>query len=327
VDAKRLMSTAETSGLKQVQIVKLQDWVNQAQQVNADLEVRFATSLLSQLHGEKSLSAANLERWANKAATNLAREFSVLKAEADTAREGGVTMLKDTGRLESAAVIASPISSALPSASPSERELILRELGSPGGKDELEMKQKAPGCLMANPSSIKRMAWDFVLIMPCLAYLTIVMPFRMCLGNEPIPDSPVFYLEMAMDFVFIVDIFVNFRTGFIDDATNLIVYDYYSVAMNYLRTWFVLDVVSGIPFGLLDIQQFRKIAFIKVLKSSRILKAVKLLRFLKLSRLIKGLGIMNRIGSCNIQNRCFEFEFVPLLVFVNFSGSCTFDIP
>jgi hypothetical protein len=243
VDAVKLVNTAETSGLKQVQIVKPQDWVGAAQQASADLEVRFATSLLALLRGDPTLSAANLARWANKAATKLAREFAVLKAEADTTREGQggdggddggddgrptkPTQARATtrGNGHSASGTATLMSNGLLSRSPSEQALMARELANgPGGDvDDLAKKQKPPGFCMANPTSGYRMGWDFALIMPCLAYLTIVMPFRMCLGNEPVPDTPVFYLEMAMDFVFILDIVVNFRTGFVDGATGLVV--------------------------------------------------------------------------------------------------------
>ena len=37
---------------------------------------------------------------------------------------------------------------------------------------------------MANPHGHRRMAWDFAVIFPCLAYLTIVMPYRLCFHHE-----------------------------------------------------------------------------------------------------------------------------------------------
>lgn len=39
------------------------------------------------------------------------------------------------------------------------------------------------GYCMADPSANSRMAWDFFVIMPLLAYLTLSMPFRMCFSN------------------------------------------------------------------------------------------------------------------------------------------------
>jgi len=39
------------------------------------------------------------------------------------------------------------------------------------------------GFLMFDPQAPKRMMWDFAVIMPCLGYLTLIMPFRMCFAN------------------------------------------------------------------------------------------------------------------------------------------------
>ena len=55
------------------------------------------------------------------------------------------------------------------------------------------------------------------------------------------------------------------------------------------NSWFVLDTVSAIPWGMLEQGGgLSNLAGLKLLKSGRVLKAIKLLRFLKLSRLLKG---------------------------------------
>ena len=118
------------------------------------------------------------------------------------------------------------------------------------------------------------------------------LAFRL-LGAEA--KDGVAVLECAMDLIFVTDIFVNFRTGFVDSETGLIIYDYNLVAREYLRTWFALDLVSGIPFCLFDVDALSQIRALKILKGSRVLKAIKLMRFLKLSRLIKGSALLSRI--------------------------------
>jgi hypothetical protein len=74
-----------------------------------------------------------------------------------------------------------------------------------------------------------------------------------------------------------------------------VVYSPSRVALNYLKTWFCLDLISGIPFGLFDLKLFAQFSFVKVLKGSRIIKAFKILRFLKLTRLLKGTKILQHI--------------------------------
>jgi len=110
--------------------------------------------------------------------------------------------------------------------------------------------------------------------------------------------------------VFIIDIIFNFRTGYVvddgrdsssgkDDAA--IEFDRKRVAWNYGTTsWFVLDVVSGIPFPLIEIiltelaggSGEADTSSGKQLKS---LKSLKLLRFLKLGRLLKLKKIMSSL--------------------------------
>jgi hypothetical protein len=48
---------------------------------------------------------------------------------------------------------------------------------------------------------------------------------------------------------------MNFRTGFLVNAmeSDVIEYDAWRVAKNYMQSWFVLDVASGIPFGLIEL--------------------------------------------------------------------------
>jgi len=62
--------------------------------------------------------------------------------------------------------------------------------------------------------------------------------------------------EMCIDIVFIIDIGVNFRTAYNDPQTGEPVYDAWKVAKQYMGSWFIIDVVSGIPFGVLDLKTF-----------------------------------------------------------------------
>ena len=129
------------------------------------------------------------------------------------------------------------------------------------------------------------MSWDICLVMPLLLYLLVVMPFRLCFMNEAKKFSGTYWFEFMIDMLFLVDIALNFRTGyFVGSAEDdLIEFDPYLVARHYFRGWFFLDIVSGIPFALLDLV-FSSSGNIKILKTA---KSLRLLRFLKLGRLLK----------------------------------------
>jgi hypothetical protein len=61
------------------------------------------------------------------------------------------------------------------------------------------------------------------------------------------------------------------------------------VAKNYLKSWFLLDVVSGIPFALIELVSGNGAGALSSIKS------MKLLRFLKLGRLLKMEKILSNL--------------------------------
>lgn len=71
--------------------------------------------------------------------------------------------------------------------------------------------------------------------------------------------------------------------------------DPFRVACNYMKSWLLLDVVSGIPFGVLDLGGVSSLSALKPLKSSRVLKTLRVVRFLKLTRLLKGTKILQKL--------------------------------
>ena len=89
-----------------------------------------------------------------------------------------------------------------------------------------------------------------------------------------------------------MDIFLNFRTGvFVNtpDDVEVVEYDRWRVAVSYSKTWFLLDVVSGVPFAAIELilnggGSGADGGGAGALKNVKILK---LLRFLKLGRLLK----------------------------------------
>ena len=65
-----------------------------------------------------------------------------------------------------------------------------------------------------------------------------------------IADDPLVILDYIVDVMFIIDIFINFRTTFVN-ANDFVVSDPCSVAINYMKGWFIVDLLAAIPFELL----------------------------------------------------------------------------
>jgi len=161
---------------------------------------------------------------------------------------------------------------------------------------------------MINPRAKFRLIWDMCLLMPLLLYLTFMMPFRICFANDPAIFSGPYWFEFMIEIVFVVDILLNFRTGYFigglgdEQMANNIEYHPLSVARHYLRTWFVLDLVSGIPFSALDLiirmtggdsGAAADIPLLKMVKSLRLLRFLKLIRLLKIEEMTSN-AIMDR---------------------------------
>ncbi|XP_071493359.1 potassium voltage-gated channel unc-103-like [Diadema antillarum] len=93
--------------------------------------------------------------------------------------------------------------------------------------------------------------------------------------------QPLVIIDMVVDVMFIVDIFINFRTTFIDDTIGEVVSNPSKIAKHYLKGWFVIDVLAAIPFDLL---LFAVPADEKTTSAMSLLKTARLLRLLRVAR-------------------------------------------
>ena len=58
-------------------------------------------------------------------------------------------------------------------------------------------------------------------------------------------------IGLMIDGFFITDMFINFVSAYEDDDKN-IEFRMHKIAINYLKGWFLIDIVSNIPFQLMD---------------------------------------------------------------------------
>ena len=58
-------------------------------------------------------------------------------------------------------------------------------------------------------------------------------------------------LDSVVDVIFLIDIVLNFHTTFVGPAGEVIS-DAKLIRMNYLRTWFVIDLLSCLPYDIIN---------------------------------------------------------------------------
>jgi CRP-like cAMP-binding protein len=193
-----------------------------------------------------------------------------------------------------------------------------------------------------NPENFFRNLWDFYLSV-WLIYSCIVTPVNLAF-LETKPGDPLFVVDMIIDFSFLVDVIINFFTGFYDNE-GAIHLGNKEIALNYLKSWFLLDLLASFPSGIIDIvlddnssypRYDNIIRLVKLRNVGRLLKvtrAVKLFRYSKKDSLLSGIQnffkvtytvrrAITTILSIIISIHIFACFFYYTCVFSEFSYDC-----
>ena len=149
-----------------------------------------------------------------------------------------------------------------------------------------------------HPQETIRVQWDIILTI-AIIYSTIAVPYR--IGFESMATGSMKVFENCLDIFFFLDILVNFQTAYFDNDRRL-VYNRRKISLRYLRTHFVLDLLSTIPVDLVEgyltgggneASAFRSAKLLKVLRLTRLLKLVRLLKVGKMFTRIKEIMQIN----------------------------------
>ena len=99
---------------------------------------------------------------------------------------------------------------------------------------------------MINPTDWRHASWD-ILVSILIMVTVVTMPLT--IAWEEMNDR-FFVMNVTFDFMFLIDVVKNFCTGFIDE-NDAIIMDNSIVCSNYLKGFFLTDVVSSIPLDLI----------------------------------------------------------------------------
>lgn len=140
--------------------------------------------------------------------------------------------------------------------------------------------------LMINPDGTFKVYWDNI-VMFMIIYIILVFPFKLSyfsLGLFMFWD----YADDFIDFVFLVDLVLNFFTPVF--YQNKFIQEYKEVAKLYLRFWFWVDLLSAIPFDLMFGDDPKNSTngiinyFFTIPRLYKMLRSLKLLRITRLFR-------------------------------------------
>ncbi|XP_049859060.1 potassium voltage-gated channel subfamily H member 8 isoform X2 [Schistocerca gregaria] len=120
--------------------------------------------------------------------------------------------------------------------------------------------------------------WDWLILIATF-YVAVVVPYNASFVN---PDRPSMVSDVVVEALFIIDIILNFRTTYVNRKGE-VVSNSRSIALNYLKSWFVVDLLAALPFDLLYASDLYSgedsgHGHIHLLKLTRLLRLARLLQ-------------------------------------------------
>ncbi|XP_076679483.1 eag-like K[+] channel isoform X4 [Andrena cerasifolii] len=120
--------------------------------------------------------------------------------------------------------------------------------------------------------------WDWLILIATF-YVAVVVPFNASFINT---DRPTMVSDVVVEALFIIDIVLNFRTTYVSRKGE-VVSNSKSIAINYLKSWFVVDLVAALPFDFL----YASDVYSGEESGHGNIHLVKLTRLLRLARLLQ----------------------------------------
>ena len=139
-----------------------------------------------------------------------------------------------------------------------------------------------------------RMYWDLLVII-LVVYNSVMIPLSFAKPDE-ISGNEI--LERVIDFLFLFDIFLNFRTTFVNPKTNIEITNPQRIAKNYINSVrFPFDILASIPFELFMTLSSssneeegggnRQLQLLGILKLIRLFRLGRIITFMKVNSSLK----------------------------------------
>lgn len=141
-----------------------------------------------------------------------------------------------------------------------------------------------------HPNSTFASLWNFVVII-MLVYTATILPYRTCFYDNSVILSLAWFMESFFDLLFIADLILNFFFGYYTE-NEILVLKNKSIALNYIKTWFIMDFISTFPFNYLDYFNGMDTTTVsttynKLLRLTKIPRLYRLIRLFRVFRFVR----------------------------------------
>lgn len=142
---------------------------------------------------------------------------------------------------------------------------------------------------MCSQTQPARERWDYF-VMLIATWNAMTLPIEMAFEPEFTKSTENAYLNGIIDFLFLIDIIVVFRTQIIGDNGEIVI-DQKNIAIKYLKGSFTIDFLSTIPLDsmagiFLDEETAAQF---------KLFGALKLIRVIRLNRIIRDMNAQSHI--------------------------------
>ena len=155
--------------------------------------------------------------------------------------------------------------------------------GDPGPISGGSAKWRVPGAPDMSPSGIHRLvihphsklkALFDLFVVTCVLWTIIMVPLQLTVLRDDEPDDFMDALERGLDAVFLFDVVLQFFHGFMEHGFPVL--NLYVVARNYLTSWFLVDLLSSVPFSALPMSgpwaAFRLLKVMRLMRIKRLMQ-------------------------------------------------------
>jgi hyperpolarization activated cyclic nucleotide-gated potassium channel 1 len=177
------------------------------------------------------------------------------------------------------------------------------------------------------PTSPFKCLWNGIMFL-LLIYTATLMPYRIAFEEQIFFDGFTIF-EITMDFLFFIDVILNLFSSF-PKANGDIETRLSKIAIPYLRTWFIMDLLGSFPFSFVQYltwgategdQTGRANSFARVARLPRLYKIFNIFRLGKVSRIYRGNAFFERLKDyVSVNGRIFRLLklLISILICVHF---------
>ncbi|KRW98530.1 Cyclic nucleotide-binding protein [Pseudocohnilembus persalinus] len=141
------------------------------------------------------------------------------------------------------------------------------------------------------PESKFKVIWNYIIVF-FMIYTATLLPYLVCFVEEKIMF--VYWFDQVMNGVFALDIILSFFSAYYDNDNILVTSNKY-IATQYLKTWFLIDFISVIPFSdILGSQNSSSSndpskynSLVRLARLPRLYRLVRLFRLIRLAKFKK----------------------------------------